>query len=100
MRVGDNLFDDRIAPGWVRMGTAVTQNVVRQTFQRGLEIALFVVKEALAVGDQILKVANLWPVHRRIVDFGDDTVPKGKPHPAGSCIGGSYSIRSEERRVG
>jgi hypothetical protein len=68
--------------------------VVCQTFQCGLEITLFVVEKAGAVGDEILEVPELWPVYRGIVDFGDDTVPKSKPDPAGSCVGSSHSIFS------
>ena len=57
-------------------------------------------EEALAVGDEILKVPELGPVHRRIIDFGDDAVPEGKPNPAGSCISSSYSILSSMRPSG
>jgi hypothetical protein len=69
-------------------------------FQCGLEMTLFLVEKALAVGDEILKVPKLWPVHRRIIDFGDDAIPKGKPDPAGSCIGGSHPILSSMRPSG
>jgi hypothetical protein len=68
--------------------------VVCQTFQCGLEITLFVVEKAGAVGDEILEVPELWPVYRGIVDFGDDSVPKSKPDPAGSCISSPHSIFS------
>src|ERR1035438_3515730 len=100
MRVGDDLFDNGIMPGWIRIRTAVSQAVVRQMFQFGLEMTLFVVEKAHAVGDEILQVPELWPVHRRIIDFGDDAVPKGKPDPAGSCISSSHPILSSIRPSG
>ena len=63
-------------------------------------MVLLVVEKALAVGDQILKVADLRPVHRRKIDFGDDAVPERKPDSAGSCIGGSQPILSSVRPAG
>src|ERR1035438_2324460 len=100
MRVGDDLFDNGIMPGWIRIRTAVSQAVIRQMFQFGREMTLLVVEKALAVGDEILKVAELWPVHRRIIDFGDDAVPKGKPDPAGGGISSSHAILSSMRPPG
>ena len=57
-------------------------------------------KKALAVGDEILKVPELRPVHRRIIDFGDDAVPKRKPDPAGRRISGPHPIFSPVRPFG
>jgi len=74
--------------------------VVGQAFQFGLKITLFVVKKALAVGDEILKVPELRPVHRWIIHFGDDAAPKGKPDPAGSCISSSHPVLSTMRPSG
>jgi hypothetical protein len=74
--------------------------VIRQLFQFGFEVPLFFVEKTLPVGDEILKVADLWPVDGRIVNFGDDAVPKGKPNPAGSCIGSSHAILTAMRPSG
>ena len=57
-------------------------------------------EKALAVGDEILEVPELGPVYRRIIDFGDDAVPEGKPNPAGSCISSSHPILSSMRPFG
>ena len=57
-------------------------------------------EKGLAVGDEILKVPELRPVYRRIIDFGDDAVPEGKPNPAGSCISRSPPILSSVRPFG
>jgi hypothetical protein len=57
-----------------------------------LEVTLLVVKETLTIGDQVLKVAELRPIHRWIIDFSDDAVPKRKPDSAGSCIRSPYSV--------
>jgi hypothetical protein len=92
VRVGDDLFDNGVMAGWIGIRTAVSQTVITQLFYSGLKIALLVVEEALAVGDEILKVPKLWPVHRRIIHFGDDAIPKCKPDPAGSRISRSEPI--------
>ncbi len=51
-------------------------------------------EEALAVGDQVLKVAQLRPVHGWVIDFGDDAIPKRKPDLAGSRVCGSDAVFS------
>ena len=44
-------------------------------------------KESLSIGDEILKIADLRVIYRRIIDLGDDAVPKREPNPAGSrCV--------------
>ena len=49
-------------------------------------------KEALAVRDEVLKVPKLWPVHRRVIDLGEDAVPQGKPDSAGGCISSPHPV--------
>ena len=49
-------------------------------------------KEGLPVGNEVLKIANLWVIDRRIIHFGDDPVPKREPNPAGRGVGGSDSV--------
>jgi hypothetical protein len=57
-----------------------------------LEVTLLVMKETLTIRNQVLKVAELRPINRWIVDFGDDAVPKRKPDSAGSCVRSSHSV--------
>ncbi len=56
------------------------------------EVTLLVMKKTLTISNQVLKVAELRPINRWIVDFGDDAIPKRKPDLAGSCIRSSYSV--------
>ena len=57
-------------------------------------MSLFLVEEGLAVGDEVLQVAQLRPVHGWIIDFRDDAIPKRKPDLAGSRVCGSDSVFS------
>ena len=98
--VDNDLLDNGIAPGRVGVRTAVSEAVSRQMFQAGFEGALFVVEKGRAVGDEILKVPELWTVHRWIVDFCYDPVPEGEPDQAGSRISGSHPILSSMRPSG
>ena len=98
--VGNDFFDNGIFPGWVRIRAAVSQDMVRHLFEFGLEMPLFVVEKALAVGDEVLKVPELWPVHRRKVNFGEDAFPEGKPDPAGSCVSSTQPILCSMRPSG
>src|SRR6185437_9766041 len=58
----------------------------------GFEVALLLVKEAGSIGNQVLQVAQLRPVHGWVIDFGDDAIPKRKPDLAGSRVCGSDSV--------
>jgi hypothetical protein len=66
--------------------------VVGQAFEFGFEVALLLMKKTLTIGNQVLKVPELRPIHGRIVNFGDDAIPKCKPNAAGRCVCGSYTI--------
>jgi len=49
-------------------------------------------EERLPIREEILKVADLWVIHGRIIDFRDDTIPQGEPDSARSRVGGSYPV--------
>src|SRR5579863_5382801 len=55
-------------------------------------MTVFFVKERLPISDEILKVSDLWVIHGRIIDFGDDTVPQGEPDSAGSRVSSSHPV--------
>src|ERR1017187_1198163 len=55
-------------------------------------MTFFFMEESLPVSDEILKVADLWMIHCRIIDFRDDTVPQGEPDSAGSRVSGSHPV--------
>jgi hypothetical protein len=51
-------------------------------------------KGNIAVGNQVLKIADLRPIHRGIIDFGNDTIPQRKPDLAGSSVRSSHPVFS------
>ena len=71
---------------------AVTQGVIGKTLTFRFEVAFFLMEERLPIGDEILKVADLWVIHGRVIDFRDDTVPQGEPDSARSRVSGSHSV--------
>jgi hypothetical protein len=44
-------------------------------------------KEGLTISKKKLDVSHLGHINGRVIDLGDDTVPDGKPDPAGSRVG-------------
>jgi hypothetical protein len=54
VRVANHLLDDAVPPVRVGVGDAEAEGVVRQTLQLRCEVAFLLVKECLAIGDQIL----------------------------------------------
>lgn len=58
----------------------------------GFEMALFLMKEALAVRDQELQIPKLRHVDRRVVDFGYDSPPQRKPDLAVLRISRSHAV--------
>src|SRR5271169_1491175 len=64
MRVGDDLGDELVAAGAIGIGNAHAKPAVAQVLDARVEVAMGVMEEALAVGDEELKVANLRMVER------------------------------------
>jgi hypothetical protein len=48
-------------------------------------------EKGLAVGNEILEIAQLRPVDGRIVDLRNDAVPDGEPEVAGRRVRGAYA---------
>ena len=92
MGVGEDLLDDGIAPLRIGVRDPVPKDIMRETFRLGTEMALLLVEETPSVRDKELEVPELWPIHGRIVDFGDDPVPEGEPEPAGAGISRSDPV--------
>ena len=82
VRVGEDLLDDGIAPLRVGVRDPVSEDVMGKPFRHGSEMTLFLVEETLPVRDKELEIPELRPIHGRVVDLGDDTVPDGEPEPA------------------
>ena len=89
VRIGDDLLDDPIAALFARAGHAKAQRDVGKLLDRGGQVPPLVVEERLAVGDQVLQVANLRPVDRRVIDLADDAGGQREPDAAGGRIGGA-----------
>lgn len=90
MRVADDVLNDGIAAVGVRVGAAVAERMVREALHLNGEIALLVVEERLAIADEILKIADLWPVYSRVVDLGNNAVPDREPETTGGRVRGAY----------
>ena len=69
MRVTDHFFDDPVTAFEICICHAEAERVVRETLDLGSEVTLLFMDERLAVRDQKLKVADLWPVDCRIIDL-------------------------------
>jgi hypothetical protein len=55
-------------------------------------MVLLVVEEAVAVRDQILKIANLGHVNRGVVNLSNDSIPNRKPNSARGRVRGPDAI--------
>ncbi len=72
MRVGDDLLDyDLVAARPVGVGNPHAEAVLRQVLDRGFQVAMRVVEESLAVGNQKLKIANLRAIDGRVVNLAE-----------------------------
>ena len=100
MRVADHFFGNGVAPVGVRIRATIAQCVIGDALDRNLEIALLLVKERTAVGYKILQIANLRPINRRIVDFGDNPIPNREPEMAGCRVCRADSILVAMRPTG
>ena len=86
MRIGDDLLFNLIAPIRVGVQDAICERIRPGALHAGLKMALFFMEESLAIGDEILKVANLWAVQRGVIGFGDNAIPKSEPEAAGGGV--------------
>ncbi len=86
VRRRDHLLHESVAAVGVLVGDSVGEAVAGVRLDRGEQVALLLVEEAMAVRDQQLQVARLWPVHARVVDLGDDAVPEREPRAARCAV--------------
>jgi hypothetical protein len=97
MRIGDDVLFNLIAPIRVGVQDAICERFRPGALHAGLKMALFFMEESLAIGDEILKVANLWAVKRGVIGFGDNAIPKSEPEAAGGGVGGPNAVLSSIR---
>ena len=91
MRIGDDLLDDAEPT----LGIEFVIRCPRAPFAKhswSIVQMPFVVEKGFAIRDEILQVANLRPIHGRIVDFVENAFGDRKPNPTQSGIGGPNSV--------
>jgi len=84
--VCDDLLDVSVAAFRVRPFNAVSQ-ARWHALNAALQILCLLMKEGLTISKKELDVPHLGHVNGWVIDLGDDTVPDGKPDPAGSRVG-------------
>ena len=92
MRIGDDLLFNLVAPIRVGVQDAIGERIGPGALHAGVKMALFFMEESLAIGDEILQVANLRAVKGGVIGFGDDAIPKSEPEAAGGGIGGPHAV--------
>src|SRR5256886_5703387 len=92
MRVGDNLFANLVPCLAIVVGDAEPQRMVRQRIQTRYQVFSLVMKERVTIGNQVLQVAQLWPVDGGEVGFRDDAEGERVPKPAAGRISGADAV--------
>ena len=82
VRVADDLLGQRVAAIGIAVDVANPKSFRIDVFELRLQVALLLVEEGLAVGDQKLHVADLGAVDGGVVDLVQDSMRAGEPHPA------------------
>ncbi len=92
MRRREDLLVDRVAALRVPGRHAESKRVPPEPTHGRLQLALLLVEERTAVGDQELEVPQLRPVDRREVHLGDDPTPEREPETAVGGVGGPDAV--------
>ena len=88
-RVREHAIDHPESPAAMRARQAESGNPVFDTFDDRLAVALDLGEESVPVGDDEPEVADASLVNTWIIDFVDDAVADGEPHPAAFAERGS-----------
>ena len=86
VRVRDDLLGHRVPPLRIAAHQPHRRRVVVDVVELIRDIALLLVEEGLAVGEQQLHVARLRPVDGRVIDLVQRAMRYRKPHPARSRV--------------
>ncbi len=92
MRIGNDFLDDAIRLVDAGIGEPIPERVGREQLDLAFQVPALIVEECTAVADQILQVANLGPVDRGVVNFGNDAGGQREPDRARSGIGGADGV--------
>jgi hypothetical protein len=87
MRGREHVFDNPVASLRIGVGQSITQRMRRGALRPAVQMPLLFVEQRVPVGHEKLKIPNLWPVDRRVIDFRDAAVPNCEPHAAVGRVG-------------
>ena len=90
--VGDELLGDGIAALEVVGLDADGEGLGIDVVEVVLEVALLLVEEGLAVGEEQLHVAGLGAIDGGVVDLVEGAVGEGEPDAAGGGVGGGDGV--------
>lgn len=91
-RVRDHLIDQAESPTAMRAGQPESGNAVFDTLDDRFAIALDLGEQSIPVSDDEPEIADASLINARIVDFIDDAVADGEPHPAAFAERGADSV--------
>ncbi len=91
MGIGDDFLDDAVLPPRIDVRDPIAERVGGQELVCVVQFA-FVVEESLAVGDQVLQIADLRPIDGRIINLIENTLGNGEPHATQGGVGGAYTV--------
>ncbi len=86
MRVGQNVFDQPVAPVPVRVGQFVKKSPAIGHLDFVMEITLFFMAKGFAIRDKKLEVASVGRVNRGAENLVDDAVADGEPKSATGVV--------------
>src|SRR5215469_11796400 len=92
MRIGDDFLVEMIAAIGRMTDDADGEAGAVEVLGYRIEVAAFLVKEGLAVGDQELHVADLWLIDRREINLVEDSGRRGKPQTAHRRVCGADGV--------
>src|SRR5581483_10075795 len=87
MRIGDDFFDQPITSLGIRIDDADAEAMAAKVLDGRIQLAADIVNERFTVSHEILQIADLRTVDRRIVDFTQDAAGNREPNMTRSRVG-------------
>src|SRR5437899_8659493 len=87
MRIGEHVFYQTIAAARLRIRETIKEAIALRILDQMIEIAFFLVAKRFSIADEKLKVARVWLIDMRIVNFVDDSVTEREPDTATRMVG-------------
>src|SRR5262249_28882631 len=92
VRIANDVLFQMVAPLGIGADHAIAQRLRLNPRDVTAQVAPFLVKESLAVGDEELRVPNLRAVNGGIVDLCHNTLSQSEPDAAGGRVSGTDSV--------